>query len=128
MTTVVPPRSEELRARRGAWKTIKRGLSLSPELRKGLAATIVIALVATAGRVVVPIVIQQIIDNGLEEGGVDMGFVLEMGGYALVAVVVTASFTGWMHLRLAKVAETALSGLRIRAFRHIHDLSMLHQA
>jgi ABC-type multidrug transport system fused ATPase/permease subunit len=33
-----------------------------------------------------------------------------------------------MHLRLARVAETALSGLRIRAFRHIHDLSMLHQA
>lgn len=128
MTTVVPPRSEELRARRGAWKTIKRGLSLSPELRKGLAGTILIALVATAGRVVVPIVIQQIIDNGLEEGGVDMSFVLEMSGYALVAVVVTASFTGWMHLRLAKVAETALSGLRIRAFRHIHDLSMLHQA
>lgn len=128
MTTVVPPRSEEIRARRGAWKTIKRGLGLSPELRKGLAATIVIALVATAGRVVVPIVIQQIIDNGLEQDGVDMGFVLEMSGYALIAVVVTAAFTGWMHLRLARVAETALSGLRIRAFRHIHDLSMLHQA
>ena len=128
MTTVVPPRSEEIRARRGAWKTMKRGLGLSPELRKGLVATILIALVATAGRVVVPIVIQQIIDNGLEQDGVDMGFVLEMSAYALVAVVVTASFTGWMHLRLAKVAETALSGLRIRAFRHIHDLSMLHQA
>ncbi len=128
MTTVVPPRSEEIRARRGAWKTMKRGLGLSPELRKGLTATIVIAMVATAGRVVVPIVIQQIIDNGLEQDGVDMGFVLEMSAYALVAVALTASFTGWMHLRLAKVAETALSGLRIRAFRHIHDLSMLHQA
>ena len=128
MTTVVPARSEELRARRGAWKTMKRGLGLSPELRKGLAATIVIALVATAGRVVVPVVIQQIIDNGLEQDGVDMGFVLVMSAYALIAVVITASFTGWMHLRLARVSETALSGLRIRAFRHIHDLSMLHQA
>ena len=57
-----------------------------------------------------------------------MVFVAQMTALALVAVVVTAGATGWMHLRLARVSETALSGLRIRAFRHIHDLSMLHQA
>ncbi|HEU4894436.1 MAG TPA: ABC transporter ATP-binding protein [Acidimicrobiia bacterium] len=109
-------------------KTIRRGLSLSPELRTGLTGTIVIAVVATAGRVVVPIAIQQIIDGGFAEGGVDMGFVVQMTLLALLAVLITGAATGWMHLRLAKVAETALSGLRIRAFRHIHDLSMLHQA
>jgi putative ABC transport system ATP-binding protein len=89
---------------------------------------VAIAVVATAGRVVVPIAIQQIIDGGLGENGVDMGFVIQMTVLAFVAVVITGGATGWMHLRLAKVAETALSGLRIRAFRHIHDLSMLHQA
>ena len=115
-------------ARRGALNTIRRGLSLSPELRTGLAGTIVIAAMATAGRVVVPIAIQQIIDNGLAEDGVDMGFVIEMTLIALAAVIITGGATGWMHVRLAKVAETALSGLRVRAFRHIHDLSMLHQA
>jgi ABC-type multidrug transport system fused ATPase/permease subunit len=109
-------------------KTVRRGLSLSPELRVGLAGTIAIAVVATAGRVVVPIAIQQIIDNGLGGDDVDMGFVLEMILIALAAVLITGAATGWMHVRLAKVAETALSGLRIRAFRHIHDLSMLHQA
>ena len=109
-------------------KTIRRGLSLSPELRTGLAGTIAIAVVATTGRVVVPIAIQQIIDNGLGGDGVDMGFVFEMILIALAAVLITGAATGWMHVRLAKVAETALSGLRIRAFRHIHDLSMLHQA
>ena len=128
MTSVAPPRSEEIAARRGALKTIRRGLSLSPELRKGLGGTIAIAVVATAGRVVVPIAIQQIVDGGFREGGVDMGFVVEMTLIALAAVIITGAATGWMHLRLAKVAETALSGLRIRAFRHIHDLSMLHQA
>ncbi len=61
-------------------------------------------------------------------GGVDMGFVVRMVGVALVAVLITAGATGWMDLRLARVSETALSGVRIRAFRHIHDLSMLHQA
>ena len=108
--------------------TIRRGLSLSPELRRGLMGTIAIAVVATTGRVVVPIAIQQIIDSGLEDGGVDLTFVARMTAIALVAVLITAGATGWMHLRLAKVSETALSGLRIRAFRHIHDLSMLHQA
>ena len=127
MSTVAPP-STEIRARRGALQTIMRGLSLSPELRLGLGGTVAIAVVATAGRVVVPIAIQQIIDGGLGENGVDMGFVIQMTVLAFVAVVITGGATGWMHLRLAKVAETALSGLRIRAFRHIHDLSMLHQA
>jgi putative ABC transport system ATP-binding protein len=112
----------------GAAATIRRGLSLSPELRRGLPGTLGIAVVATAGRVIVPIAVQQIIDGGFAEGGVDMGFVARMTLLALVAVIITAAATGWMHLRLARVAETALSGLRIRAFRHIHDLSMLHQA
>ena len=128
MTTATAPPREEIAARRGAMKTIRRGLSLSPELRTGLAGTIAIAVVATTGRVVVPIAIQQIIDNGLGGDGVDMGFVFEMILIALAAVLITGAATGWMHVRLAKVAETALSGLRIRAFRHIHDLSMLHQA
>lgn len=119
---------EEIAARRGALQTIRRGLSLSPELRTGLGGTLVIAVVATAGRVVVPVAIQQIIDGGFSEGGVEMGFVVQMTVLALIAVLVTGGATGWMHLRLARVAETALSGLRIRAFRHIHDLSMLHQA
>lgn len=126
MTTVAPPVSNK--TRRGAWNTVKDGLALSPELRRGLVGTLLIAIVATAGRVVVPIAIQQIIDGGFSEAGVDMNFVIRNIALALGAVLVTGAATGWMHLRLAKVSETALSGLRIRAFRHIHDLSMLHQA
>lgn len=126
MTAVAAPVDQ--RQRPGAWDTIKRGLRLSPELRRGLLGTILIAFVATAGRVIVPVAVQQIIDGGLEGGGVDMTFVIQMTAVALGAVVITAAATGWMHLRLAKVSETALSGVRIRAFRHIHDLSMLHQA
>lgn len=113
---------------KGAAATIRQGLSLSPELRRGLSGTIAIALVATASRVIVPIAIQQVIDGGLEDGAIDIAFVVRMTLIALVAVLITAGATGWMHVRLARVAETALSGLRIRAFRHIHDLSMLHQA
>jgi ATP-binding cassette subfamily B protein len=125
MTTII---ESDVRPSRGAWNTIKRGLSLSPELRGGLGFTLVVAVLATAGRVVVPIAIQKVIDGGLADQGVDMGFVIRMTLLAFGAVVITGLATGWMHLRLARVSETALSGLRIRAFRHIHDLSMLHQA
>lgn len=119
---------EEVAARSGAMKTIRRGLALSPELRRGLPGTIALALLATAGKVIIPIVIQQVLDFGVTEDGVDMSYVIRMTLVALAAVAVTGAATGWMHLRLAKISETALSGLRVRAFRHIHDLSMLHQA
>ena len=111
-----------------AWETVRRGLTLSPELRLGMIVTLVLAMVATAGRVIIPVAIQQVLDGGLSETGVAMGFVTRMIGLALLAVLLTALATGFMHIRLARVSEAALSGLRIRAFRHIHDLSMLHQA
>ncbi len=116
------------RSNRGTLTTVKNGLALSPELRRGLWGTIAIAVIATAGRVVVPIAIQRIVDGGFSSDGVDMTYVIRMTLLAFGAVIMTGLATGWMHLRLAKVSETALSGLRIRAFRHIHDLSMLHQA
>ena len=118
------------RGEEGAWTTLLRALRLSPELRLGLAGTLVLALLATAGRAIVPIAIQQTIDRGLdtEAGGVDLPYVLWAVGLAAVAVAVTAMVAAWMNVRLATTVEHALSNLRIRAFGHIHDLSMLHQA
>lgn len=113
---------------RTAFQTIKRGVELSPVLRRGLPVTLLLGLVATAGRIIVPVAIQQVLDRGLVQDGVDMGFVMQMTAAALVAVAVTAGCTSMMHIRLAHVSETALSTLRVQAFRHIHDLSMLHQA
>ncbi|HSJ29374.1 MAG TPA: ABC transporter ATP-binding protein [Acidimicrobiia bacterium] len=113
---------------RTAWQTISRGIQLSPVLRRGLPVTLLLGLVATAGRIIVPVAIQQVLDRGLTQGGVDMRFVLQMTLLALVAVAITAGCTSLMHIRLADVSETALSDLRVKAFRHIHDLSMLHQA
>jgi ATP-binding cassette, subfamily B, bacterial len=114
----------------GAWRTLVRGISLSPELRVGLAWTVVLALIATAGRAIVPVAIQQTIDDGLggNGAGVDLAAVSQIVALAAVAVLITALASGWMNYRLAAVVETALSNLRVQAFRHIHDLSMLHQA
>ena len=113
----------------GAWRTLRRGLALSPELRVGLTVTMLLALLATAGRAIVPVAVQRTIDDGLEGGtGLDIGAVVTVVAAAGVAVAVTALASGAMNYRLAAVVETALASLRVRAFRHIHDLSMLHQA
>jgi ATP-binding cassette, subfamily B, bacterial len=118
------------RGEEGAGTTIVRALRLSPELRIGLGVTLLLALLATAGRAIVPIVIQQTIDRGLGSGagGVDMPYVLWAVVLAFVAVVATAALSAGMNIRLATSVEHALSNLRVRAFAHIHDLSMLHQA
>ncbi len=127
--TVTAPNTERL-DRDSAMETVRRGLRLSPELRRGLLVTVLLAILATAGRVVVPIVIQQTIDNGLGLDGraVDVALVLRQVAWAAVAVVVTALASGAMNVRLATAVETALATLRVRTFGHIHDLSMLHQA
>jgi ATP-binding cassette, subfamily B, bacterial len=124
------PEGTSTQPRAGAWRTLVRGISLSPELRVGLPGTLVLALVATAGRAIVPIAIQRVIDDGLgvAGGGVDLGVIAQVVAFAGLAVLLTALASGWMNYRLATVVETALSSLRVRAFRHIHDLSMLHQA
>jgi ATP-binding cassette subfamily B protein len=113
-----------------AWETLVRGLRLNPELRVGLRRTMLLALLATAGRAVVPVAVQQTIDDGLGAtgGGVDLAAITRAVALAGVAVVVTAVASGFMNARLVRSVETALSNLRVRAFRHIHDLSMLHQA
>ena len=112
----------------GALTTLRRGLRMMPEFRRGLPATFSLALIATAGRVVVPIAVQQVIDRGLTRpGGPDMGLVTWLVLACAVVVVITAVAVYRMNVRLFRTTETALAGLRVRAFRHVHDLSVLHQ-
>ena len=54
-------------------ETIRRGVGYSPELREGLGGTLVLAVVASLGQVVVPIAVQQTLDRGLNgPGGPDV--------------------------------------------------------
>ncbi|NUT07683.1 MAG: ABC transporter ATP-binding protein, partial [Hamadaea sp.] len=110
------------------WQTLKRGLSLSPELRTGLLGTLGLAILSMVGRVAVPIAIQQGIDEGLQApGGPDLGRIT-IGALLTVAILVCTTACGYLMMkRLFTVSETALASLRVRTFRHIHDLSMLHQ-
>jgi ABC-type multidrug transport system fused ATPase/permease subunit len=107
---------------------MRRGLALSPELRTGLAGTLGLAVLAMAGRAAIPVAIQQGIDNGLRApGGPDLGVVGTVVAATVAVLAVTTCCAYLMMRRLFTVSETALAGVRVRTFRHVHDLSMLHQ-
>ncbi len=108
------------------WRTLRRGLALSPELRTGLAGTLGLALVYMIGRVAVPVAVQQGIDRGIA-GGLNFEALFIVVAITAGVLVVTTACGYLMMRRLFTVSETALAGVRIRAFRHVHDLSMLHQ-
>jgi len=108
------------------WQTLRRGLALSPELRTGLAGTLALALVYMVGRVAVPVAVQRGIDHGIV-GGLDLD-VISLTVAITAGVLVVTTICGYLMMRrLFTVSETALAGVRTRAFRHVHDLSMLHQ-
>ncbi|WFE31257.1 ABC transporter ATP-binding protein [Micromonospora sp. WMMD975] len=108
------------------WGTLRRGLALSPELKTGLAATLALALVYMVGRVAVPVAVQRGIDHGIV-GGLDLDVISRTVTITAAVLVVTTTCGYLMMRRLFTVSETALAGVRTRAFRHVHDLSMLHQ-
>ncbi|WP_153394720.1 ABC transporter ATP-binding protein [Ornithinicoccus halotolerans] len=108
---------------------LRRGFELSPELRKGLLGTVLLALVATGGKVLIPFLVQQTTDHGIRaEGGPDVRFVLIAVLLAAGAVVVTSVAQFLVNVRLFRSAESGLATLRLKAFRRIHDLSVLTQS
>ncbi|ASU83473.1 ABC transporter ATP-binding protein [Nocardiopsis gilva YIM 90087] len=117
------------RSNDSALGTIRRGLELSPEFTRGLRLTLLFAVVATLGKVIVPMAIQQVIDNGLGAGGgePDLSFVAATVGLCAVLLLVTMVCSYLMNLRLYRATESGLATLRRKAFRHVHDLSVLTQ-
>ncbi|HSP28434.1 MAG TPA: hypothetical protein VLN74_07780, partial [Ilumatobacteraceae bacterium] len=87
--TLTPPSQDS------AVRTIGRGLETAPILRQGLGVTWMFAAVGAAGRVVVPILIQQAIDRGIVDGQggmeVRMDVIVQMALLGAVAVIVS----GW---------------------------------
>ncbi|MGA9746821.1 MAG: ABC transporter ATP-binding protein [Nocardioides sp.] len=112
----------------GAWATLRRGVELSPELREGIGGTLAFAVASTLGRIVVPVAVQQTLDRGLgAEGGPDLGFMGWVAAIATLSVLVTGMASYFMTSRLFTAAERGLATLRIKAFRHVHDLPLLTQ-
>ncbi|MDH2428567.1 ABC transporter ATP-binding protein [Sphaerisporangium sp. TRM90804] len=112
---------------RSAVATLRRGLALSPEFVVGLPVTLTLAVLATLGRLIVPIAIQQVIDRGLRGAAPDLPFIRNAVLLCAVAVVLSAVCGYLMNVRLYRSTESGLATLRGKGFRHVHDLSVLTQ-
>jgi len=109
------------------WVTIRRAIRMSPALGRGIGVTVVLALVGTTAQIVVPIALQQVLDRQVVGvSSIDLVVVaqacLAAAAVTIVAMVANRAAT----VRLVTAAATGLTELRIRVFRHIHDLSALH--
>jgi len=108
-----------------AMEVLRRGLVVSPELRSGIAFTVVMAVATAVGRLVTPILIQQILDKGVSGSeGFRPGFVLGASAIALVVVLAVMVLSRATYIRLVRSAEGMLCNLRVQAFAHIHRLSV----
>jgi ATP-binding cassette, subfamily B, bacterial len=122
-TAATAPRREP------AWRSFARAGSVAPSLTRGAWLTIALALLGTAGQVVVPIVVQQLLDGHVLAGdGIDLGAVRVAGLLAVLALVVAAVASRQAQYRLIRSAARGLAELRVATFRHVHDLSSLHVA
>ncbi len=112
----------------GVLATLRRGVRISPELIAGGWVTLILAVVAAAGRIVVPITVQRTVDTAiLAPTGPDGGRVAGLTLLAGACLVVAGLCSALVNVRLFRSTEAGLANLRVRAFRHVHDLSMLTQ-
>jgi ABC-type multidrug transport system fused ATPase/permease subunit len=112
----------------GVLATLRRGVQISPQIVQGIGWTLALAVLAAAGRVVVPVAVQHTIDDGvLAAGGPDADRVAALAGLAALAVLGAAVCSALVNVRLVSRTEAGLAALRVRAFRHVHDLATLTQ-
>ena len=109
----------------GASQILRRGIAASPELRDGLVATVFMGLAVAVGRLTVPIIIQLALDiDPAEDGSVNAPAIVTMAAVALAVIGLAAVVGWWTQRRLVERAEEAIANLRVRAFNHIHRLSV----
>ncbi len=112
----------------GVFATVRRGLQLSPAMLEGIGWTLLMALVATGGRIVVPVVIQIVTDDVImADTGIEVGAVAGTALLALLVVVIAGIASSAVNIRLFRASERGLAQLRVRTFRHVHDLTVLTQ-
>ncbi|CAM8646058.1 MdlB ABC-type multidrug transport system, ATPase and permease components [Acidimicrobiia bacterium] len=108
-----------------ALTVLRRGLAESPELGRGFKITVLFAIISAIGRLTIPILVQQIIQNGLlADEGFLVGFTLTACGLAAAIVVSVSILSRITYVRLVLTSESMLRNLRVRAFGHAHALSV----
>ncbi|HPU12741.1 MAG TPA: ABC transporter ATP-binding protein [Aeromicrobium sp.] len=114
-------------SRPSATQVLTRGIRQNPEIVDGIWFTMALAVIGTAGGSVIPLVIRAALDHGFGPAGVDTALIGKYVAIATGAMVLIAIAGYWSKVRIFTASERGLANLRVAAFRHVHDLSMLTQ-
>lgn len=108
-----------------AISVLRRGFAQSPELGRGLRLTVLFAIIGSVGRLIIPVLIQQVIDKGLlADDGFNASFTVTACAAAAVIVIAVMLLARITYVRLVTTAEMMLRNLRVKTFSHIHRLPM----
>lgn len=99
---------------------------IAPALRHGVVGTLLLAALGALGALVVPVLVQQLLDEELlSPSGPDVAAALRLGG-AAGAVAIVAGLASWRAMfRLVRTAAHGLHELRTRVFDHLHAVPTL---
>ena len=108
----------------GALEVLRRGVAESPELKEGFWGTVIRALGVAGSKLLVPVTIQLIIDQGLSGDEVDLSKVVTFASLSALLLIASIFLERATYFRLGCMAENVLRGLRVRVFSHLHKLSL----
>jgi len=99
---------------------VRRGVAVTPVLGTGIAVTLLLAVVAGAGRIVTPLTVQYVIDHGLTSD--DSATRVATIAVAIGAVAtVAAGVASWLlNRRIYSRAERAFASLRRQVLARLH--------
>ena len=99
-------------------------MRVAPALSSGIALTLLFAFIGTGARLVIPILIQLSIDNGLQVGNIRVSYIAWLGLIGSGFILISSASLRVATKRLGTRAEEGLFTLRIKLFDHIHRLSL----
>ena len=125
MTSETDEASERDRPSQSAFEILRKGIATTPKLKKGLALTALAAVLSACGQLAIPILIRVAIDRGLQPGQQPRPAFVAIS-CLITACIITLVFvlSRLTFLRLVEMTEGTLFDLRIKAFEHVHRLSI----
>ena len=112
--------------RRSLVTGLRDATRVAPALGRGVPTTVLLALVGAVGALVVPVLLQRLLDERLlGAGGPDVAGAGRVGMVAAVIALV-AGVASWQAMyRLVRIAAHGLHELRVRVFAHLHAIPTL---
>lgn len=118
--------AERARSNTSTIGVLRRAVVEAPVLGRRLWLILLMNMGGTAVQILIPVLVQQTVDDDLTGGAIDTTSVFTKVGLAAAVLVVGAFLSRAAMVRLARQAATGLSDLRLKVFSRLVRSSVLH--